>query len=78
MVSIAAEDVHETGRVHNSGMAISRSRFAALNEARLLRRRILGSQSFAALEFRDQLAIDLKALISVLNDEGILHAYTGG
>ena len=75
VVSVTAKYIHITGGINDGWVAISWSGFAALNEASLLGRVVLCNSSLA-LHFRNKLAVDFEALISVFDDKSVLHWHT--
>ena len=77
MVSVAAKHIHVTGSVYDGGVTVTGGWAGALHEAGLLGAIVL-LKSLLAFQLGDQLAVDFEALVSVLDNEGVLHAHGGG
>lgn len=74
-MSIAAENIHETNRVDDCRVSVSRRRPVALHEASLLGLVHRVGHGLRALDLGDQLAVDFEGLVCVLDNESVCHAH---
>lgn len=73
-MSISSEDVHEPLGVHASGVSVSWGRSGSFDQICVLH---VVAGSNAGLLLGQQLAVHVKAVVCVLNNEGVPHANAG-
>ena len=76
-MTVTAENIHVAGGINYTGVSISGGWSGTLHKVSLLRY-LISLHSLLTFDFGNQFRIDLKTLVSVLNNESVFHAHRGG